>query len=58
MSGNKPSRVEMRKKRSHELDAYQFQRRVDPNFKATDQELIDHIRTHPAYKHVPDDLPS
>jgi len=39
-------------RRIHEFDAYQWQRSVDKGFGLTNEQIWNHINTHPAYKNV------
>ncbi len=40
-------------RRTHELEAYQWQRAVDPAFNLSDDAITRFIQTHPLYKNVP-----
>jgi hypothetical protein len=40
----------------HELQAYQWQRAVDPAFNLSDDAITKFIQTHPLYKNVPPSL--
>jgi hypothetical protein len=41
----------------HEIEAYQWQRAVDPNFKLSDSAIKKFVQTHPLYKNVPPSIP-
>ena len=41
-------------RRIHEFEAYQWQRAADATFQLSDQEIWQHIRSHPLYKSVPE----
>ncbi len=38
----------------HEFEAYQWQRSADETFQLSDQQIWQHIRSHPLYKSVPE----